>query len=193
MLFLSIPNSLHTSRNAPFALTSSDNNNEGRLDYNLIRHFPRYVSKGPPDYIICHDQYSGLAGFYAMKKLGVPYSVLIHERVDSTKKGVLSTLVDRYITKVLKKACSVIASTDKIAETVRNKYHVDCTTNYQGFDKAIFKKYTERENILMAISMWDIGRRPTIYLDILEGIPAYNLCLPKYRRILSCLQTFLKI
>ena len=156
-------------------LFAPDRKGDGRLDYNLIRHFPSYISKSPPNYIICHDQFSGLAGFYAMKKLGVPYSVLMHERVNSTKSGLLSKLADRYISKVLKKACSVIASTDKIAETVRSKYHVACTTNYQGFDKLEFKRYTERENILMAISMWDIGRKPTVYLDVLEGIPAYKL------------------
>ena len=156
-------------------LFSPDRKGEGRLDYNLIRRFPSYIAKDLPDLVICHDQFSGFAGYYAKKKFGIPYIVLMHERVDSNKTGILVKLADHYIKKILVNACGVIASTEKIAKSVRSKYNIACETNYQGFDKVVFKNYFEKENAIIAVSMWDSGRNSTIYLDIIEKLRTFKL------------------
>ena len=152
-----------------------DRKGEGRLDYNLLRLFPKYISKNLPDYIICHDQFSGLAGYYAKKRFNIPYSVLVHERVDSDKNGILKKFLYYYMRRVFSNACSIIASTEKIADSVRDQYHIDCSTNYQGFDKSEFTLYSNKSNVLMAVSMWDAGRKPITYLDVIEKIPSYKL------------------
>lgn len=154
-----------------------DRKGEGRVDYNLIRKFPRYIANDLPDLVICHDQYSGFAGYYANKKFGIPYIVLMHERVDSDNTGILMKIADHFVKKILVNACMVIASTDKIARTIKNKYQITCEINYQGFDKFAFKKYAEKENSVIAVSMWDSGRNPIIYLDIIEKLNKFRLLM----------------
>ncbi|MEM0136541.1 MAG: hypothetical protein QXU18_15160 [Thermoplasmatales archaeon] len=58
-----------------------DRKGDGALDYNLLKAYPRTVTRNEADYIICHDQWAGIAGFRINKSLGIPYSVFCHERV----------------------------------------------------------------------------------------------------------------
>lgn len=156
-------------------LFSPDRKGEGRLDYNLIKKFPKYISKSLPDILICHDQFAGLAGYYLKRRYGTPYIVLLHERIDWEKKGILSRLAQYYEKITLLNAEHVIASTDKIAVTARDKYNIPCSVDYQGLDIAEFASYNDKQNALIAVSMWDEGRRPTTYLDIISAIPNYML------------------
>lgn len=156
-------------------LFAPDRKGEGRLDYNLIRQFPKYISGDVPDILICHDQFAGLAGYYLKRKCGTPYIVLLHERIDWKRKGILSKLAQHYEKVVLLNAKYVIASTDKIALTARSKYDIPCMVDYQGLDITEFSSYETKENILIAVSMWDEGRKPMTYLDIIDAIPNYKL------------------
>jgi glycosyltransferase involved in cell wall biosynthesis len=154
-----------------------DRKGEGRLDYNLIRKLPHFVRNEYPDFVICHDQYSGLGGYYIKKKLGVRYSVLLHERVDSKSNGILHRLANHYERRTLINASCIIASSHKIAISLFQKYNMDCSVNYQGLDLSNFKRYESKEDALVAVSMWDIGRKPMIYLDIIKKLPNFKLFL----------------
>ena len=81
---------------------SPDRGQESRVDYNLIRTFPGHLKGKGADYLICHDQFSGLAGYYAHRKYGINYSVFIHERVAVPKVHVLGKIWQSYERKVLK-------------------------------------------------------------------------------------------
>jgi glycosyltransferase involved in cell wall biosynthesis len=154
-----------------------DRAGDGRIDYNLIRQFPTYVSRHQPDLLICHDQYAGLAGYYVWRRLGVPYSVLMHERVDWKRTTPGHKLVDLFEHRTLAHAVSVIASTEKIAETVRFKHHLPVIANYQGLDLSAFRDFTQKENNLAAVSTWDSGRSPARYLDLIDALPDYTLLM----------------
>ena len=156
-------------------LFAPDRKGEGRLDYNLIRRFPKYIYKSLPDILICHDQYAGLAGYYLKRKYSIPYIVLLHERINWKRKGMLSKLAQHYEKITLLNAKYVIASTDKIALTAKRKYGIPCMVNYQGLDILEFSQFKDKENALIAVSMWDEGRRPVTYLDIIATLPNYKL------------------
>lgn len=152
-----------------------DRKGEGRLDYNLIRKLPYIVRSENPDFLICHDQYSGLGGYYARKKFGVPYNVLLHERVDNKSNGIFQRLVNHYEERTLRNASCITASTGKIALTLFQKYKMNCIVNYQGLDVCKFTEYDAKENALIAVSFWDSGRRPMFYLDVIQGLPSFKL------------------
>ena len=44
-----------------------DRAGEGRIDLDLIRRFPKFAKELGANYVICHDQWAGLAGYYAWK------------------------------------------------------------------------------------------------------------------------------
>jgi glycosyltransferase involved in cell wall biosynthesis len=156
-------------------LFAPERDRESTVDYDLIRAFPSYVDEERPDYLICHDQFAGLAGYYARRKTGVKYSVFIHERFADYRVPVLSQLLARYERAVLNGATSVFAITDQVAESVMRRYRVKATTNLPGFDIRASTPIESKEKALIALSMWDSGRRPLIYLDILRHLPGYRL------------------
>lgn len=152
-----------------------DRKGEGRVDYNLIRKLPHIVKSENPDFLICHDQYSGLGGYYVKKKFGIPYSVLLHERVDNESNVILQRLANIFEKRTLMNASCIVASTGKIARSVFQKYGINCVTNYQGLDLSKFKVYENKESALIAVSFWDSGRRPIVYLDVIERLPGFKL------------------
>lgn len=147
---------------------------ESRVDYNLIKKFPEYIKNEKVDYIICHDQLAGLAGFYAFKKFGVKYSVFIHERL-SFNNSILGKLWHYYEHKILKNAVKVFTITEKVARTVETMHNTKAITNYPGMDIHKITEFNKKENALIAVSMWDYGRKPEVYLDIIEKIPDFTL------------------
>lgn len=148
---------------------------ESRVDYNLIRKFPGYVKNKNIDYIICHDQLSGLGGYYSLRKLGIPYSVFIHERISYDRSSIFKRIWYYYEDKVLKNASEVFAITDKVAETVAVSHHIDAKTNYPGMDISRITKFSEKENSILAVAMWDEGRKPELYLDIIKSLTGFTL------------------
>lgn len=157
---------------------SPDRGNESRVDYNLIRTFPKYIKNRNIDYIICHDQFAGLAGYYSLKQLGIKYSVFIHERLTPSNNSILSRLWHKYENKILKNATLVFAITEKVAKNVADICHVKVVANYPGMDINKVNRvrdFNEKENALIAVSMWDSGRKPKLYLDVIEKIPDFVL------------------
>ena len=147
---------------------------ESRVDYNLIRKFPEYIKNKKIDYIICHDQLAGIAGYYAFKKFGVKYSVFIHERL-SCNDSILGKLWHNYEHKVLENAVTVFSITEKVAETVKEIQNIKAVANYPGMDIPKSTEFSKKENALIAVSMWDYGRKPELYLNIIEKISDFTL------------------
>lgn len=152
-----------------------DRGNESRVDYNLIRNFPNYLKDKNMDYIICHDQFAGLAGYYAFKKYGIRYSVFIHERISLTRLPLLGKIWYRYEHRVLSNATAVFSITDKVGDSVRELHKVNAITNYPGMDINSVTPFDKKENAIIAVSFWDYGRKPDIYLDIIKNIPNFRL------------------
>ncbi|MHB8560217.1 MAG: glycosyltransferase family 4 protein [Thermoplasmataceae archaeon] len=148
---------------------------ESRVDYNLIRKFPEYIKNKDIDYIICHDQLAGLAGYYSLKKFGIKYSVFIHEGLSSNKGSILSRLWYNYEHKILENATKVFSITDKVAKTVEEIQKVKAIANYPGMDINRITEFNKKEDALIAVSMWDYGRKPELYLNIIEKIPNFVL------------------
>ena len=148
---------------------------ESRVDYNLIKKFPAYIRDTKVDYIICHDQLAGLAGYYSFKKFGLKYSVFIHERLSSNNNSILSKLWHNYEHKVLENAIKVFTITEKVAKTVEEIQNIKAVANYPGMDIHKTTEFKNKENSLIAVSMWDYSRKPELYLDIIEKIPNFIL------------------
>lgn len=157
--------------------------NESRVDYNLIKAFPSYLKGKDVDYIICHDLLSGLAGYYSFKKLGIRYSVFVHERVEPAKVPILGKLWQKYEHKILANAISVFAISNKVGDSVMNLHSIEATTNYPGMDTNSVASFDQKENAIIADSFWDYGRRPEIYLDIIAKIPNFVFYLAGNFRI----------
>lgn len=163
---------------------------ESRVDYNLIRRFPKYVKNRHVDYIICHDQLAGLAGYYSFKKLGIKYSVFIHEKLSSNNDSLLQKIWHRYEYKILKNAANIFSITEKIAKTVEEVYNIKSIPNYPGMEIIKSTEFNKKENALIAVSMWDYGRKPELYLDIIENIPDLSLYFVGNFRIKDLETTF---
>lgn len=148
---------------------------ESRVDYNLIRSFPHYLKDKNIDYIICHDALAGLAGYYAFKKYAIRYSVFIHERVSLSRLPLLGKIWYRYEHQVLSNAVAVFSVTAKVGNSVKDLHKVNTTPNYPGMDINSVTPFKKKENAIIAVSFWDHGRKPEIYLDIIKIIPNFTL------------------
>ena len=133
-----------------------------------------YIKNKKVDYIICHDQLAGVAGDYAFKKFGIKYSVFVHERL-SSNNSILGKLWHNYEHKVLEKAVNVFSITEKVAKTVEKIQNIKSAANYLGMDIQEIKEFHKKENALIAVAMWDEGRKPEFYLDIIEQILDFSL------------------
>lgn len=152
-----------------------DRGKESRVDYNLIRKFPKYIKDREVDYIICHDQLAGLAGYYCYRKLGIKYSVFVHERLFQYKNSLLGNIWKSYENKIFKNATKVFSITDKVAKNIKDIQKVDVITNYPGMNVNKITDFSQKENMLIAVAMWDYGRKPLIYLDIMSKIKNFSL------------------
>ena len=152
-----------------------DRGKESRVDYNLIRKFPNYIKNSQVDYLICHDQFAGLAGYYSFKRFRIPYSVFIHEKLSMERDTILKKLWHKFEHSILKNATKVFSITEKIARTVEEVHNVKTIANYPGMDINKITEFEKKENALITVSTWDYGRKPTMYLDIIEEIPHFVL------------------
>ena len=152
-----------------------DRGKESRVDYNLIRKFPKYIKNKNIDYVICHDQLAGLAGYYSFKKFGIKYSVVIHEKLFNFNDSILGKVWQKYEYSILKDATSIFTVTEKVAKSVEDIHHLKAIVNYPGIDINKITEFNKKENAIIAVSMWDYGRKPELYLDVIEKIPGFIL------------------
>lgn len=154
-----------------------DRGSESRVDYNLIRDFPNYAHASNVDMIVCHDQYAGLAGYYSKRKFGIPYRVFLHEKVESYSVPILGNVAQRIEFRTLNEAEKVLSVTKKVAESSKQLYSIDSTIDFPGIKKRTSLDFGSKENDIVAVSMWDKGRKPQIYLELLEKLPEFGLQL----------------
>ena len=149
---------------------------EGTVDYDLIKKFSKSIKRDDADYIICHDQWAGIAGLLTKKKLGIPYSVMIHEHVNEDYTiPILGWFAKRTETSVLKNANAIFGITEKVSNSVRSLYGLNSEPNYPGMNHLKWVNYGEKRDILLASATWDKDRDPRMYLDIVERLPEYKL------------------
>ena len=146
-----------------------------RVDYNLLRNFHKYLKDKQIDYLICHDLLGGLAGFYAKKKLGIRYSVYVHERVGRHREPILGRIANSYERKVLKNAVAIFSGTEKIKKTVEDFYNLPAITNFPGMDSEGITSFDKKEDALITVSMWEPDRKPEKCLDIVSIVPGFIL------------------
>ncbi|MEM0136687.1 MAG: glycosyltransferase, partial [Thermoplasmatales archaeon] len=128
-----------------------DRKGEGTVDYDLLKDYSKSIKGGEADYIICHDQWAGIAGLRINKSLGVPYSVFCHERITG---GYTVPVLGKYAKKternVLKNATKVFGVTKRVACSVQDVYGIEATPNLPGMDLKEYASFSDKKNVLIA-------------------------------------------
>lgn len=127
--------------------------------------------------VICHDSWAGLAGYYAKKRLGIPYKVVVHERVIKYKVKILGKLANKFENKVLKNADEIFAVTDDVADSIVSLYGYYAKTLLPGIEIKDFNNYAKRKKVLLTVAFWDRGRYPEVYLKLLRLLSNYDLVI----------------
>jgi glycosyltransferase involved in cell wall biosynthesis len=154
-----------------------DRKGEGTVDYDLIKQFAKkIISEKGVDYIICHDQFSGIAGYKIKKITGIPYSVFIHERVNGYPEHLILGKLARYMEKkVLIQANAIFAVTEAVSESIKKVYSINSVPDFPGIELESCETLDAREDILLAVSVWDRDRDPTFYLPVLSKTDSFKL------------------
>ncbi len=145
------------------SLYASQRGPEATVDLDLIV-MAAHIIKGSA---LFHDQFAGITGMLRKELYGDEYAVYIHETsIDSSGfKGALPKLIDKM---VLKGARVVITNTKWNAEALKG-HGINSKVVYPGvyLPKGI---NDERENVVLAVSTWDMGRRPELYGEVAKRL-----------------------
>ncbi len=153
-----------------------DRKGEGTLDYNLLKSFASSLKRSDADLLICHDQWAGMAGLWIKRRIGIPYEVIVHERVTGSYSAPIIGRFARYMEQnVFKHSSKVFGITKKVADSIINVYGISAQPNFPGVDLKSFKEFKEKENLIIASATWDKDRDPKIYLRILQKLDNFNL------------------
>lgn len=153
-----------------------DRKGNGTVDYNLLKQYPKSINKNDVDYIICHDPWTGLAGYRINKRLDIPYSVMYHEKVTGKYSvPILGKFALKIEKKILKNAAAVFGITKKVTDTVHNAYNIEVIPNLPGMNLGIWKPFNEKKNILLVSATFDKNRDPIDYVNIIEKLPDFML------------------
>lgn len=156
-------------------LYMKDRKGELRVDLNLLKTFYNDIKSEKLDYLICHDQYAGIAGFYAYKKLGIPYSIVVHEKIPNYSKLFIGPLISIELSKVFLNSRYIFSISDKISQTIvnfDNRFSNKIVFNIQGMNyPSISYNYKQKRDEIVSVSMWDSGRKPLLYLNIAKALP----------------------
>ncbi|MGB9734425.1 MAG: glycosyltransferase family 1 protein, partial [Conexivisphaera sp.] len=94
--------------------------------------------------------------------------------------------------RVLAGAARVLAVTDKVASTIREKHGIAAEPNYPGMDRISDVPFGRRGRRLIAVSFWDWGRRPEDYLRLVESLDDYTLLMVGNWRVKGAKERFLE-
>ncbi|QXJ34952.1 glycosyltransferase family 4 protein [Saccharolobus shibatae] len=122
------------------------------------------IIKGPT---LFHDQFAGITGYLRKIKHGEDYAVYIHETSLDSKgiKWALPRIMER---KILEKSKLIVTNSKWNREILASK-GFNAEVVYPGcYPKE--KINLERQKIVLAVSVWDSGRRPEIYGEISKKI-----------------------
>ena len=144
-------------------LYAKQRGNEATVDLDLILKAVRLV-KGRALY---HDQFAGISGYLRKEFYGEDYAVYLHETSLPLKgaKYFFPKLMER---KVLQKAKVVMTNSKWNAETL-SQFGIKAEVLYPGCYPDD-KLNLERDKVVLAVSMWDSGRRPELYGEIAKRI-----------------------
>ena len=158
-------------------LFMKDRKGEGRIDFDLLRKFPKFIENSKPDKVICHDEWAGIAGYYAKKKLKIPYEVFLHERLGKLKVPIFGRMAERYRIRILKNATRVYSVTVKIAKDTIQRFGINVLPDPPGFEFLGETDPSHKLNRIVSVSMWDIGRNPFFFLQLDKYLDDYEILL----------------
>ena len=159
------------------SLFMPDRKGEGRIDYDLLRKFPKFIVRFKPDKIICHDEWTGIAGYAANKKLGIPYEIFLHERLGKLNVPILGKLAERYRMKVLRNASRLYSVTEKISIDTYKRFGIKSISNPPGFEDVSNMVAEKKIDRIVSTSMWDAGRNPFFFIELEKVLPNYEIVL----------------
>ncbi|EHP68908.1 glycosyltransferase [Metallosphaera yellowstonensis MK1] len=136
---------------------------EATVDLDLILRSVRLV-KGKALY---HDQFAGISGYLRKLFYGEDYALYLHE-TSLPLMGLKYSLPRSMEWKILKKAKIIMTNSKWNAETLK-EFGISAEVLYPGCypDEDV---NIEREDIVLAVSMWDAGRRPELYGELARKI-----------------------
>ena len=158
-------------------LFMKDRKGDGRIDFDLLRKFPKFIENSRPDKVICHDEWAGIAGYYAKKRLEIPYEVFLHERLGKLKVPIFGRMAERYRIRILKNATRVYSVTDKIAKDTIQRFDINVLPDPPGFDLLGEADPSHKLNRIVSVSMWDIGRNPFFFIQLEKYLDDYEILL----------------
>jgi len=158
-------------------LFMKDRKGEGRIDYDLLRKFPKFIENSMPDKVICHDEWAGIAGYYAKKKMKIPYEVFLHERLGKLEVPIIGRMAERYRIRILKNATRVYSVTAKIANDTIQRFDINVIPDPPGFEFLGEPDLSQKLNRIVSVSMWDKGRNPFFFIELEKYIEDYEILL----------------
>ena len=154
-----------------------DRKGEGRIDYDLLRKFPKFIAGTKFDKIICHDEWAGIAGKAAKKKLNIPYEVFLHERLGGLNLPIFGKMAEKYRMKVLSNASRVYSITEKISNDTFDRFGINLIPDPPGFEELSTVNVEKRANRIVSVSMWDSGRNPFFFIELEKVLDNYEILL----------------
>ena len=159
------------------SLFMPDRKGEGRIDYDLLKKFPEFIAGYGVDKIICHDEWAGIAGYAAKKKMGIPYEVFLHERLGKLNVPILGKLAERYRMRVLRNASRLYSVTDKISLDTYERFGIQSIPDPPGFEELSNDGMENKVPRIVSISMWDPGRDPFFFIELEKLLDSYEILL----------------
>ena len=154
-----------------------DRKGEGRIDYDLLRKFPKFIAGTKFDKIICHDEWAGIAGKAAKKKLNIPYEVFLHERLGGLNLPIFGKMAEKYRMKVLSNASRVYSITEKISNDTFDRFGINPIPDPPGFEELSTVNVEKKANRIVSASMWDSGRNPFFFIELEKVLDNYEILL----------------
>lgn len=154
-----------------------DRKGEGRIDYDLLKKFPKFIAGTRVDKIICHDEWAGIAGKAAKRKLGIPYEVFLHERLGKLNVPIVGKMAERYRMKVLSNASRVYSVTEKISKDTIDRFEINSIPDPPGFEELGTVNMENKANRIVSVSMWDSGRNPFFFMELENVLDNYEILI----------------
>lgn len=165
---------------------------ESTVDLDLIMKISGIAKEEKADYLICHDQFTAIGCLKAFERNKIPFSVFVHEKVTNYSLPILGKIINDLEKKIFVKAKKVFAVTDKVARTIYEKHGINAISNYPGMDKISEKSFREKENYLITVSFWDLGRKPWDYVEVIKNVDDYKLLFVGNWRVKKAKEYFFK-
>lgn len=147
---------------------------------------PFFVKKGEWDIIVGHGTTTCLTTLSLKKTRSIPYVAVIHDPMEYILKqvyketllkaffGILSPLLFVIEKAIIGNARSVMVVSRIHAPFIKKTYQIEPTILTAGANP-LKKLPSRRQNFLLSVSRWEIGKNPLLLLKILENTPNTSL------------------